>query len=198
MRSLLPFGVALAALTTGCAMTIPDTTPYPRAHSEAEPEPGMSLCSRTGVAARSLSRAQAGGGWTLLSLGVASTTAGTIATVVNDQQGRLMAAAGLTLGGVALGIVAYHLLLRSSASARLAETADLALIDRHDRRAWETCVRAKAAWEGSKADPDGITRELAAQQERENRKLREEIEELRKKAAEGEKPPAAPGLMLKP
>jgi hypothetical protein len=186
MRSSLFLGAALAALTSGCAMTIPETVPYPPAPSAADPAPGGSLCTRTAIAAHSLSGAQAAGGWTLGAIGVAATGTGTIATVVNDQQPRLMAAAGLTLGGVALGIVAYHLFLRSAASARLAETADLALIEKNDRRAWETCVRAKAAWEASKTDPDGITREIAAQTERENRKLRDEIEQLKKSA-----PPAA-------
>jgi hypothetical protein len=185
MRSSLLLG---AVLTTGCATTIPDTVIYPAAPSAVDPTPGTWFCSRTAIVARSLSSAQAAGGWTLGAFGVAATGAGTFATLVNNDQRRLIAAAGLTLGGVALGIVAYNLFLRSAASARLAETADLALIEKGDRRAWETCVRAKNAWEASKTDPDGITRELAAQTERENRKLREEIEQLKRAAP----PPATP------
>jgi hypothetical protein len=198
MRSSLPLGAVLVALTTGCAMSLPDTVPYPASLTAADPAPGMSLCTRTAIAARSLSSAQAAGGWTLGAMGVAATGAGTFATLVNDQQGRLIAAAGLTLGGVAMGIVAYNLFLRSAASARLAETADLALIDKNDRHAWETCVRAKSAWGASKTDPDGITRELAAQTERENRKLREEIEQLKKQTQEQGRPPQAAPVPAEP
>jgi hypothetical protein len=180
MRTLLPLGVALAALTGGCAMSLPESAPYPPAPTAADPAPGMSLCARTATAAKSLSRAQAAGGWTLGAFGVAMTGTGVIATVVNDQQPRLMAAAGLTLGGVALGILAYSLFLRSAASARLAQTTELALLDRHDRRAFETCVRATAAWEANKADAEAITREQLDHEERDNRRLREEIERLKK------------------
>jgi len=192
MRSQLLLGMALAAAPLGCAMSIPDTVPYPGRLTVADPAPGGSLCTRTAVAARSLSSAQAAGGWTLGAIGVASTGSGVFATLVNDLESRRIAAAGLTLGGVALGIVAYNLFLRSAASARLAETADLALLEKNDRRAWETCVRAKSAWQGSKTDADGITREIAAQQERENRKLREEIEELKRQKEEDTTPPPAP------
>src|SRR6516225_3995964 len=106
MRTLLPLGMALAALTGGCAMSLPDAVPYPPAPTSVDPAPGASLCTRTAMAARSLSSSQAAGGWTLGALGLASTGAGTFATLVNDQESRRIAAAGLTLGGVALGIVA--------------------------------------------------------------------------------------------
>jgi hypothetical protein len=200
MRHLLPFGVVLAALSGGCAMSIPETAPYPARSTPSDPEPGLSLCSRTAIAARSLSSAQAAGGWTLGAIGVAATGTGVIATVVNDQQPRLMAAAGLTLAGVALGVVAYTLFQRSAASARLAQTADLALLEKQDHRAYETCVRSKAAWEASKGDPEGITRELLDQQERENRKLREEIEHLKRRAGEEGKAPGElpPPLLPRP
>ncbi len=58
------------------------------------------------------------------------------------------------------------------------------MLDKNDHRAFETCVRAKAAWEVSKADPDGITREMLDQEERENRKLREEVERLKRQVGE--------------
>jgi hypothetical protein len=192
MRSLIPVGMALAALSGGCAMSLPESAPYPRAPTPADPAPGMSLCSRTATAAGSLSSAQAAGGWTLGTLGVLATGSGVIATVVNDQQPRLMAAAGLTLGGVALGIVAYNLFLRSAASARLAQTADLALVERRDRSAWETCVRARAAWDAQRTDPEAITREQLDHEERENRRLREEIEHLKKSLPEEGRAPEPP------
>jgi hypothetical protein len=151
----------------------------------------MSFCTRTEEAARSLSTAQAAGGWTLGSLGVASTGAGIITVLVNTDQDRRIVGASLALAGVGLGIVAYNLFLRSQASGRLAESANLALIDKDDRRAYESCVRAKAAWAGSKSDPEGITREMLDLRERENRKLHEEIERLRGKPEES-KPPELP------
>ncbi len=195
MRTLLPAGMALAALSGGCAMSIPDAVPYPaHAHeappyavppgeatpppASAEPGPGYSLCARTEVAARSLSSAQNAGFWTLGALGLAATGGGAFTTLVNTDQRRLIAGTGITLAGVAMGIAAYNLLLRSEASSRLAQASNLALLEKHDRQAYEACVRAKAAWAASKSDPDGITRELLAEQERENRRLREEIERL--------------------
>ncbi len=193
MRFLLPAGVVLAALTGGCAMSMPATPPYLAAPTPGEPAPGLALCARTAVAARSLSSSQAAGGWTLGSLGLASTVSGVIATVVNDEQPRLMAAAGLTLAGMALGVVAYNLFLRSETSSRLAQTAELALLEKHDNRAFETCVRAKAGWEASKTSPDGITRELYDREVRENQSLREEVERLTKGAGS-----AAPPLALPP
>ncbi len=184
MRHVLASGVVLAALSGGCAMSIPETAPYPARPAPADPAPGYSLCSRTAVAARSLSSAQVAGMWTLGSMGLASTVGGVVATVVNDQQPRLMAASALTLGGVALGVIAYHLYLRSVASARLGQTADLAMLEKSDRQAFETCVRAKAAWEVSKTDSDGISRELLDQEERENKRLRQEIERLKRQVGE--------------
>ncbi len=53
-------------------------------------------------------------------------------------------------------------------------------------------MRAKTAWEASKASPDAITRALADQQEQENEKLRDQLEELRKKSADWGQPPAEP------
>jgi hypothetical protein len=194
MRTLLSIGMACAALSGGCAMSIPDTVPYPPAPTSVDPAPGISFCARTEVAARSLASAQSAGGWTLGAIGVASLGAGTFATLVNDQESRRIAAAGLTLGGVALGIVAYNLFLRSSASSRLAEAANLAMLEKDDRKAYETCVRAKSAWANAKADPDGITREMLDQRERENKKLQEEIKDLKKRLGEdkGLPPPLAP------
>jgi len=192
MRSLLPCGVILAALSNGCAMSIPETPPYPvggehRSSHVADPRtpdaapeapPGYSLCSRTEVAARSLAGAQSAGFWTLGALGLAATGGGAFTTLVNTDQRRLIAGTGVTLAGVALGVAAYNLLLRSEASSRLAQASNLAMLEKHDRRAYESCVRAKAAWAAAKSDPDGITRELLAEQERENRRLHEEIEHL--------------------
>ena len=193
MRSLLPFGVALATLSAGCAMSIPETAPYPVGHvhtadprtpdagsgsGAAEAAPGYSFCSRTEVAARSLASAQSAGFWTLGALGLAATGGGAFTTLVNTDQRRLIAGTGVTLAGVALGIAAYNLWLRSEASSRLSQAANLAMLEKHDRQAFESCVRAKAAWAAAKSDPDGITRELLAEQERENRRLHEEIERL--------------------
>ena len=197
MRPLLPVGMALAALSGGCAMSIPETAPYPVGsghrgpHAEAgydvgahdapastEAAPGFSLCSRTEVAARSLAGAQSAGFWTLGALGLAATGGGAFTTLVNTDQRRLIAGTGITLAGVALGIAAYNLLLRSEASSRLAQAANLAMLEKHDRQAYESCVRAKAAWAAAKSDPDGITRELLAEQERENRRLQDELDRL--------------------
>jgi hypothetical protein len=196
MRDVLLLGMTLSALAGGCAVSLPETVPYPPAPTNVDPAPGMSFCTREEEAARSLSSAQAAGGWTLGSLGVASTGAGIITVLVNTDQDRRIVGASLALAGVGLGIVAYNLFLRSQASGRLAEAANLALIEKDDRRAYETCVRAKAAWAGSKSDPEGITREMLDQRERENRKLREELDQLKKKAPDDGKaelpPPLAP------
>jgi hypothetical protein len=181
MRPLILLGLALAAGSTGCAMTIPDTVPYPHHPSAEEPAPGASLCTRTAVAARSLSGAQAAGGWTLIGIGAASTAGGAGAALINDIEGRRIAAVSLVVGGIGLGIIGYHLLLRSAASARLAEASDLALLDHHDRRSWETCARAKAAWGADKASADGVTRKMAEEQEQENLRLRMEIQKLEQK-----------------
>lgn len=190
MRTLLPIGMALAALTGGCAMSIPETAPYhPTA---AEPLPGAVLCSRTEAAARSLSSSQAAGGWVLAALGVGATGGGAITSLVNVQEGRRITGVALTLGGIALGAVAYTLFMRSQTSARLAQNANMAMLDRDDRNAWDSCVRAKAAWAGSKGTPDGITMEMLSERERENRKLKEELEELKKKG--GEHPKHSPEL----
>src|SRR5512144_2614769 len=103
MRSLLLLGLVLAAGTTGCAMTIPDTAPYPHHPTAEEPAPGGSLCTRTAIAARSLSSAQTAGGGTLLALGAASTAGGVGATLINDLESRRIAAASLVVGGIGLG-----------------------------------------------------------------------------------------------
>ncbi|APR79481.1 Hypothetical protein A7982_04828 [Minicystis rosea] len=185
--------MALSALmTTGCAMSIPDTTPY--VPSASEPLPGASLCSRTETAARSLASSQAAGGWVFASLGVAATGGGAIATLVNVQEGRRIAGTAITLGGVALGAVAYVLFMRSAASSRLAQAANMAMLERDDHHAWDSCVRAKAAWSGSKGSADAVTAEMLAQRERENKKLEEQIEELKKKAGEPSKPELPPPL----
>ena len=178
MRPLLLLGLALAAGTSGCAMTIPDTVPYPHRPTAEEPAPGASLCTRTAIAARSLSSAQAAGGWTLIGIGAASTAGGAGAALINDIEGRRIAAVSLVVGGIGLGIIGYHLLLRAAASGRLAEASDMALLEHHDRRSWETCARAKAAWGASKADADGVTRKMVQEQEEENLRLRMEIERL--------------------
>ena len=196
MRYVLAFGMALSTLAGGCAVSLPETVPYPPAPTSVDPAPGMSFCTRMEEASRSLSSAQAGGGWTLGSLGVASTGAGIITVLVNTDQDRRIVGASLALAGVGLGIVAYNPFLRSQASGRLAESANLAMLEREDRRAYESCVRAKAAWAGSKSDPEGITREMLDQRERENRKLHEEIERLGKKAVDDGK--ADPPLPLAP
>jgi hypothetical protein len=184
MRSTLLLGLALAALSTGCAMSIPETAPYPRAVAPAEPPPGATFCSRTETAARSLSSSQYAGGWVFASLGVASTGAGAIATLVNTEEGRRIAGTALTVGGVALGAVAYTLFMRSQASGRLAHAANAAILERDDHAAWEACVRAKAAWSSAKSSPDAVTTEMLLLRDRENQRLRDEIEELRKKALE--------------
>lgn len=195
MRSLTPFGLALAALTGGCAMSMPETTPY--VPTTTDPLPGAALCSRTEAAARSLSSAQSAGGWFLASLGVASTGGGAITSLVNVQEGRRIVGVSLTLGGIALGAVAYTLFTRAQTSGRLAQSAGLAMLEHDDRAAWESCVRAKAAWAGSKSSPDGITAEMLAERERENRKLKEEIDALKKKGGDAKPssdlpPPLAP------
>jgi hypothetical protein len=194
MRHVLLLGMTLSALASGCAVSLPETAPYPPAPTNVDPAPGMSFCTRVEASARSLSSAQAGGGWTLGSLGVASTGAGIITVLVNTDQDRRIVGASLALAGVGLGIVAYDLFLRSQASGRLAEAANLALLERDDRRAYDSCVRSKAAWAGSKSDPEGITREMLDQRERENRKLHEEIDQLQKKAGEDVKPELPPPL----
>jgi hypothetical protein len=99
----------------------------------------------------------------------------------------------LVVGGIGLGIIGYHLLVRAAASARLAEVSDLAFLDGHDHEAWKTCARAKAAWGVDKADADGITRHMAEERDQENRRLRQEIERLQRGAPAGDEPaPAAP------
>src|SRR5262245_31036898 len=101
MRSPLVLSMALGAASLGCAMSIPESVPYPGGPTASDPTPGGTLCARTATAARSLSSAQAAGGWTLGALGVASTGSGIFATLVNDIEWRRITAAGLTLGGVA-------------------------------------------------------------------------------------------------
>ncbi|MFT3770004.1 MAG: hypothetical protein QM820_31640 [Minicystis sp.] len=188
MRPSILLGLAFSALTTGCAMSIPETPPYPPAPTTVEPLPGASFCSRTEASARSLASAQAAGGSIFASLGAGATGGGAIATLVNVQEGRRIAGTALTLGGVALGVVAYTLFMRSAASSRLAQAANVAMLERDNHAAWEACVRAKAAWAGSKGTPDGVTAEILAQRERENRKLQEQLEDLRKKYGEPGKP----------
>jgi hypothetical protein len=193
MRPLLLAGIALAALSAGCAMSLPEIPPYPAAPSPADPAPGASFCARTETAARSLSTAQAAGGWVFASLGVASTGGGAIVDLINTQDLRRAAGTSLMLGGIALGAVAYVLFMSSAASARLAEASDSAMLARDDREVWDACVRAKAAWAGAKGTPDAVTREMLAQRERENRRLQDEIQALKKKAGEAAVPsPAAP------
>ena len=189
MRTLLPFGMALAALTGGCALSIPETPPYAPTHADSLP--GASLCSQTETAARSLASAQAAGGWFVGSLGVGALGGGAITSLVNVQEGRRIVGVSLMLGGVALGAVAYTLFMRSQASGRLAQAANLALIERDDHDAWSACLRAKAAWAGSKGTPDGITAEMLAERNRENRKLREELDDLKKKHGVEPTKPAA-------
>lgn len=190
MRYLLPFGLALGALSSGCAMSIPDSTAY--TPSATTPHPGAALCSRTEASARSLASAQAAGGWVFGSLGVAATGGGAITTLVNVQEGRRIAGVSMMLGGIALGAIAYTLFTRSAASSRLAQVANYGMLMPDDHDAWSACLRAKAAWAGSKSSPDGITQEMLAERERENRKLREEIERLEKKAGEGPSKPELP------
>jgi hypothetical protein len=195
MRAPLPTGLALAglaslaALNAGCAMSIPETPPYPPAYTQADPVPGAVFCARTETAARSLASSQAAGGWVLASLGIASVGGGAIATLVNVQESRRIAGTAITLGGVAMGAAALALLMRADASSRLAQAANAALLQKNDREAWEACVRAKSAWAGSKSSADGITQEMLAQKERENRRLEDEIKQLEKRAAEGGKAP---------
>lgn len=196
MRSPLLIGIALAALSSGCAMSIPDTPPYVPSATPADPLPGASFCARTETAARSLASAQTAGGWVFASLGVGATGGGAIVTLVNAQEGRRITGTALTLGGVALGAIAYTLFMRAAASSRLAQSANLAMLEKDDHAAWDSCVRAKAAWAGAKGTPDGITAEMLAIRERENARLREQIEELTKKAGEpgttAPPPPLAP------
>jgi hypothetical protein len=187
MRHLLPVAVILSALTGGCAMSIPDTPPYPPSPAASDPLPGASFCARTETAARSLSSAQTAGGWVLGGLGLASTGTGVVAALINVQEGRRIAATGLTLGGMALGAVAAVLFVRAEASARLAQATNMALLERNDRRAYETCVTSKGAWEGAKGDPEAITREMLARQTRERRRLEDEIEQLHRRLGDGRK-----------
>lgn len=194
MRPSLLIGLAFATLTTGCAMSIPETPPYPPAPTPADPLPGASFCSRTETAARSLSSAQYAGGWVFASLGIGATGSGAIATLVNVQEGRRIAGTALTLGGVALGVVAYTLFMRSEASGRLAQSANTAMLEKDDHTAWASCVRAKAAWSGAKGSADAVTAEMLAERERENRRLKEEIEDLKKKGGEPAKPDLPPPL----
>jgi hypothetical protein len=198
MRSPLLFGLALAALsTTGCAMSIPETPPYPPAPTAADPLPGAAFCSRTETAARSLASSQAAGGWVFASLGVGATGGGAVVNLVNTLESRRITGTALMLGGVALGAVAYTLFMRSAASSRLAETANLAILEKDDRAAWDACVRAKAAWSGAKGSPEAVTAEMLAIRERENKKLQQEIEELKRKAGEPAKPELPPPLAPK-
>ena len=192
MRATLPTGLALAALSalsSGCAMSIPETPPYPPAYTQADPVPGASFCARTETAARSLASSQAAGGWVMASLGLASVGGGAIATLVNVQESRRIAGTAITVGGVAMGAVALALFMRAEASSRLAQAANSALLQKNDREAWEACVRAKSAWAGSKGSADGITQEMLAEKERENRRLQDQVKDLEKRAGEGGKPP---------
>jgi hypothetical protein len=192
MRTSILLGFCLSTLTAGCAMSISETPPYPPVPTTVEPLPGASFCARTETSARSLASAESAGGWVFASLGLGATGSGAIATLVNAQEGRRIAGTALTLGGIALGAVAYTLFMRSATSSRLAQASNVALLERDDRAAYDACVRAKAAWAGAKGTPDGITAEMLAQRERENRKLQEEIERLKQKAGEpgkGELPP---------
>lgn len=188
MRYLLPFVMALGGLAGGCAMSMPDTPAY-TAPSPGAPAPGATFCSRSEAAARSLASAQRAGGWTLMSLGIGSTGGGLLTALINADENRRTGGIALSLGGIALGIAAYTLFMRAEASSRLAQADNLALLHEDDRLAWETCVRSKAAWAGSKSSADGISQEMLTSQERENRELREEIEELKKKAGSVAKPP---------
>lgn len=194
MRAPLSSGVglaalaSLAALTSGCAMSIPETPPYPPAYTPADPVPGAVFCSRTETAARSLATSQAAGGWVLASLGLASVGGGAIATLVNVQESRRIAGTAITLGGVAMGAAALALFMRADASSRLAQAASGAMLEKNDHDAWEACVRAKAAWAASKSSADGITQELLAQKERENRRLQDELKQRESHPAEGGKP----------
>lgn len=193
MRNLLPFGMALAALSGGCAMSIPDTPSY--TPSTTTPLPGAVFCSRTEASARSLASAQAAGGWVFGALGVSATGTGAIVSLVNASEGRRITGVALSLGGIALGAVAYTLFMRSAASSRLAQAANYGMLAPDDNDAWASCVRAKSAWAGAKATPDGITQEMLAERERENRKLKEQLEELKKKSGEAKPdlpPPLAP------
>ena len=197
MRALLPFGLALTALTTGCAMSIPETPPYPPSITGADPVPGASFCSRTETAARSLSSAQAAGGWVLASLGIATTGGGAITTLVNVGDGqRIIAGTALTVGGIGIGALGLMLLARSEASGRLAQASNAAMLERNDHEAWASCVRAKAAWAGAKGSADAVSQEMLAEKERENRRLKDELEQLKPRAPEAAKgPPEAPPLL---
>jgi hypothetical protein len=193
MRALLPFGLALSALTTGCAMSIPETPPYPPSITGADPVPGASFCSRTETAARSLSSAQAAGGWVLASLGIAATGGGAITTLVNVGDGqRIIAGTALTVGGIGIGALGIMLLMRSEASGRLAQASNSAMLERNDHDAWESCVRAKAAWAGAKGSADAISQEMLMEKERENRRLKDELEQAEKRG--GKTGEAAPLL----
>ena len=196
MRSPHLLGIAIAASFTsvGCAMSIPETPPYPKVATPAEPLPGASFCSRAETAARSLASSQSAGGWVFASLGVGATGGGAIVTIVNAQESRRITGAALTLGGVALGAIAYTLFMRAAASSRLAQVTNVAMLERDDRTAWDACVRAKAAWSGAKATPDAITAEMLALRERENKKLHDEVEELKRRAGEPGKPELPPPL----
>lgn len=193
MRPSLLAGLCFAALTTGCAMSIPETPVYPAAPAAADPLPGASFCSRTETAARSLGSSQVAGGWVFAGLGVASTGAGVFTSLVNTgNERRIIAGTGMALAGVALGAVAATLFMRAATSNRLAQAANLAMLEKDDHERWASCVRLKAAWTASKSSPDGVAAEMAAERDRENRKLREELDELKKKYGEGLPPPLAP------
>jgi hypothetical protein len=192
MRSPLLAGLCFAALTTGCAMSVPETPVYPPSPSAADPLPGASFCSRTETAARSLGSSQVAGGWVFAGLGVATTGAGAVTSLVNTgNERRIIAGTGMMLGGIALGAVAATLFMRAATSNRLAQAANMAMLDKDDHERWASCVRLKAAWTASKASPDGIAGEMAIERDAENRKLREELDELKKKYGELP-PPLAP------
>jgi hypothetical protein len=192
MRSPLLAGLCLSALTTGCAMSIPETPAYPPSITAADPLPGASFCSRTETAARSLGSSQYAAAWVFASLGVASTGTGAVTTLVNTgNERRIIAGTGMALGGIALGAVAVTLFMRAATSNRLAQAANMAMLQKEDHDRWASCVRLKAAWTASKSAPDGIAAEMAAEQERDNRKLREELDELKKKYGDLP-PPLAP------
>jgi hypothetical protein len=192
MRFSLLAGLCLSVFGTGCAMSIPETPVYPPAQSAADPLPGASFCSRTETAARSLASSQYAGGWVFASLGVATTGAGVFTSLVNTgNERRIIAGTGMALGGIALGAVAATLFMRAATSNRLAQAANMAMLEKDDHDRWASCVRLKAAWTASKSSPDGIAAEMAAERDRENRKLREELDELKKKYGDLP-PPLAP------
>lgn len=166
MRSLIMGMLAVVSLlSSGCAFNIAETKLYPETPGAGE-FAGKSFCAELESKSSNWSLGNAIGGWTFAVLGTGTATAGTIMTTANaaaEGGGKKeigIAGAALIAGSALMLPGALAFFSRSDAAAALGSEANRAMLEKTDKKVYERCVKAKAAWIASRADANAIAREV--------------------------------------